>query len=96
MVKKIYLLMILGCFLPHTVSAEETAQRMLLMDLKATLVEPEVVGLVNNMVSTELAHKNGFELITGADMRQMVELEAEKQSMGCADDSSCLSNRKLT
>ena len=51
MVKKIYLLMILGCLLPHTVSAEETAQRMLLMDLKATLVEPEVVGLVNNMVS---------------------------------------------
>jgi len=63
---------------------------MLLMDLKATLVEKEVVGLVNNMVSTELAQNKDFELITGADMRQMAELEAEKQNMGCADNSSCL------
>ena len=78
-------------FMPGVVQAETAPQRMLLMDLKATLVEPEVVGLVNNMVSTELAHQKGFELITGADMRQMVELEAEKQSLGCADDSSCLS-----
>jgi len=91
MMKTILLLAILGCLVPSLAGAEETAQRMLLMDLKATLVEPEVVGLVNNMVSTELAHKKGFELITGADMRQMVELEAEKQSLGCADDSSCLS-----
>ena len=91
MVKKLYLLLFFLGFLPHVASAEETAQRMILMDLKATLVEPEVVGLVNNMVSTELAHQKGFELITGADMRQMVELEAEKQSLGCADDSSCLS-----
>ena len=78
-------------FMPGLVQAETAPQRMLLMDLKATLVEPELVGLVNNMVSTELAHQKGFELITGADMRQMVELEAEKQSLGCADDSSCLS-----
>ena len=46
---------------------------------------------MQNMVSTELAHQKGFELLTGAEMRQMVALEGEKQSLGCAEDSNCLS-----
>lgn len=64
--------------------------RMLLMDLKATLVEEETVGLITAVISSELSEYPDFELLTGADMRQLVELEAEKQSMGCANDNSCL------
>ncbi|GEM_PF-4846939 len=81
----------LSCFSSLGVFASDTPSRMLMMDIKATLVDEKIVGLVNNMVSTELAKQKGVELLTGADMRQMVALEIEKQSMGCTDDSSCLS-----
>ena len=84
-------LFVLGCFTSWSAAASDTNPRMLMMDIKATLVDEKIVGLVNNMVSTELAKQKGVELLTGADMRQMVALEIEKQSMGCTDDSSCLS-----
>jgi hypothetical protein len=64
--------------------------RMLVMDFKATLVKEEIVTIITDLVGTELTTYAAFEIITGADMRQMAELEAEKQSMGCGEDSSCL------
>jgi len=71
--------------------AEEEKHKLLLLDLKATLIEEEVVGIITNMVSAELSnYEDSFEIITNSDMRQMVALEAEKQSMGCSNDSSCL------
>ena len=69
-------------------SAEKV--RMLLLDLKATLIEKEVATIVTNMVSSELARDKSFALITNTDVKQMMALEAEKQTLGCSDDSSCL------
>ncbi len=63
---------------------------MLIMDLKATRIESDLTGLVSNVISSELSEYPGFEILTGADMRQMVELEAEKQAMGCDQHNSCL------
>ena len=77
-------------FLSAAVPSHAQPVRMLLMDLKATLVEEETVGLIAAVISSELAEYPDFELLTGADMRQLVELEAEKQSIGCANDNSCL------
>ena len=86
------LFLLVGCLFtivwPQNVRAEKP--RMLVMDLKATLVEEEIVTIITDLVSTELTTFSAFEIITGADMRQMAELEAEKQSLGCADDNSCL------
>ena len=64
--------------------------RMLLLDFKATLIEEEVAAIVTNMVSSELAREKSFALITNTDVKQMMALEAEKQTLGCSDDSSCL------
>ena len=64
--------------------------KMLMMDLKATRVEEDIVSIITDLISTELTTHDEFEIITGADMRQMAELEAERQSLGCMDDSSCL------
>ena len=76
---------------PWTAMAEQEKPKMLLLDLKATLIEADAVGIITNMMSAEMAsYEDHFEIITNSDMRQMVALEAEKQSMGCADDSSCL------
>ena len=70
--------------------AHSAPLRMLIMDLKATRIEGDLTGLVSNVISSELSEYPEFEILTGADMRQMVELEAEKQAMGCDDDNSCL------
>ena len=68
----------------------EAVPRLLMLDLKATLVQPEVAKIVTGMLSAELGQYEEYDMITGQDLRQMVALEAEKQSIGCADDSSCL------
>ena len=88
-IRSLILLSVLA--VPWQALADDGKPKLLLMDLKATLIEPEAVGIITNMVSAEMAgYEAHFEIITNADMRQMVALEAEKQSMGCADDSSCL------
>ena len=88
-IRSLILLSVLA--VPWQAFADDGKPKLLLMDLKATLIEPEAVGIITNMVSAEMAgYEAHFEIITNADMRQMVALEAEKQSMGCADDSSCL------
>ena len=61
-----------------------------MLDLKASLVDPQVAKIVTGMIGAELAQYEDYDLITGEDLRQMVALEAEKQSVGCSDDSSCL------
>ena len=71
-------------------SALAEKPKMLMMDLKATRVEEDIVSIITDLISTELTTHDEFEIITGADMRQMAELEAERQSLGCMDDSSCL------
>ena len=78
----------ISCFLALPAFAEKP--KMLVMDLKATRVEEDIVSIITDLISTELTTHEEFEIITGADMRQMAELEAERQSLGCMDDSSCL------
>ena len=69
---------------------KKAPQKLLMLDLKASLVDPQVAKIVTGMISAELAQYEDYDLITGEDLRQMVALEAEKQSVGCSDDSSCL------
>ncbi len=87
-----HLFLLVGCLFTLGWSENVRAEKpkMLVMDLKATLVEEEIVTIITDLVSTELTTYTAFEIITGADMRQMAELEAEKQSVGCADNNSCL------
>ena len=72
-------------------SAADELPSVLMMDLKATYVDAKTVGLVQNLVSSELAQQKGFELITGADLRKMLALQSERQAMGCNAEDSCLS-----
>ena len=64
--------------------------KILNLELKATLIEKEVVELIDGLISAELGRYKALDVITSADMRQLAALEAEKQAMGCDKDSSCL------
>lgn len=77
---------------PPTPAATTAAprQRLLLLDLEALAVEPATARIIDGLL-TDAVHRHSaqLELLTAADMRQMLELEATKQGMGCSTES-CL------
>ena len=64
--------------------------RTVMLELKGNKVDQETVNIVTSLVTAELSKFEQLELITSKDMQNMAKLEAEKQTMGCNDDSSCL------
>jgi hypothetical protein len=75
-------------------SAEPAARervKLLVLDLKANDVEPTTVKTIQGIVTARLAEYAELEVISGEDMRNLVQLEAERQSMGsCSEEASCM------
>jgi len=64
--------------------------RLLVLDLAAEGgVDPSLVRTVAALVSADLATYRDLNVIDGADVKTMMELEGERQQVGCGD-SSCL------
>ncbi|MDP2340483.1 MAG: hypothetical protein Q8O67_05980 [Deltaproteobacteria bacterium] len=54
-------------------------------------VDENSASLVTELVTAALGKEQGFEVLSSADVRRQLELEADKQSLGCdANASSCL------
>jgi hypothetical protein len=51
---------------------------------------PSDARTLSNVVTVSLDELGVFDVLSSADVRRVVTLEAEKQAMGCGDDSSCL------
>jgi hypothetical protein len=63
---------------------------LLVLDLAAEGgVDPSLVRTVAALVSADLATYRDLNVIAGADVKAMMELEGEKQQIGCGE-SSCL------
>lgn len=78
---------------PAATSAQQTQgkKRLLLLNLEALAVDPAVVRVIDGLLTEALhQHSQQIELLTAADMRQIMALEADKQNLGCSTDS-CLS-----
>lgn len=75
---------------PAPATTTQAPQRVLLLDLEALAVEPATARIIDGLL-TDAVHRHSaqLELLTAADMRQMLELEATKQGMGCTTES-CL------
>ncbi len=75
-------------------SAAEPAgakSRLLLLNLEALAVDAATARIIDGLMTDALhRHSAEIELLTAADMRQMLDLEAQKQDLGCSDES-CLS-----
>ena len=76
---------------PAAVPAAPAAdkQRVLVLDLDASGVDAGQVKLINGLVTDSVARFERFEVISSADVRQLVAMEADKSAAGC-DTSSCL------
>ena len=89
------------CFVAPAVVAETSSPtiaqpvqqekpKVLFLDLTCTGVKPEVVETISDLVGAYLGEHKKYDVITGQDLRQMAQLEVEKQKSGCMDNS-CLS-----
>ena len=73
-------------------AATAAAQRdVLVLDLVASSMtdEQEVVDLATEYIALEIGKRPQLQVVTNRDLRQMLDVEAQKQALDC-DDSSCL------
>jgi hypothetical protein len=63
--------------------------RVLVMDLDGSGVDPSQVKLINGLVTQSMSRFEQYEVISSADVRQLVTVEADKSAAGC-DTSTCL------
>lgn len=76
-----------------TQNALQTQPRILrvaVSDFEATDVDPAVARLVADAVVAELRKLEHLSVIGMQEIRDMLDLEAEKQALGCDEQESCL------
>lgn len=56
----------------------------------ASGVDKGTASLVTELVTASLAKSPQFDVLASADMRRQIEMEAEKQAIGCTEKASCL------
>ncbi len=64
--------------------------RLLVLDLKANDVDASIVTTLQGLVATGLSQYAALDVVSGDDLKQLVQLEADRSSMGCSEDASCL------
>ena len=76
---------------PKSDAADEENTGVAVMDLKlAKGIDESVGGLLNETIISKLDASQRFStIISGSDMRDMIDLEAQKSALGCEQDS-CL------
>lgn len=55
-----------------------------------TLLSPEEAALFTSIVATAAEQQQSVDVLTSEDVRKAIQVEADKQSMGCDDEASCL------
>jgi hypothetical protein len=76
---------------PALQANEDSRPEILIMDLQHSEdVKPDVARTLTELVTSEVSSREGVRTLAGADIRNMLELEGEKQAMGCDIDASCL------
>jgi hypothetical protein len=63
--------------------------RLLIMNLEAAEGDEGEASAILRSLTVALSEEPYFSVVSGAELRQMLELEAQKSLMGC-DDESCL------
>jgi hypothetical protein len=69
---------------------EELNAMVLVLDLEAEGVEAREARLLTGRVARALSELEGYRVVTQADLKDLVELEGERQLAGDCDTDSCL------
>jgi hypothetical protein len=68
---------------------EGTLKTLFVMDLAAQNIKPEIAALVTSSISVSFEKLEIFQVRTATDVRQAMDIETQKEAMGC-DTESCL------
>jgi TolB-like protein len=75
----------------HAENTPESArQRLLVLDAVGTDIDQSLLTTTTELLTVELSRRSELEVLSGADIRRMIALEAERVSVGCDLDASCL------
>ena len=67
-----------------------TPLKVIVLDLKGSSVPPSDRSALSSLVTVSLSDFSLFEVVSGADVRELTDLEANKETAGCNDASgSC-------
>lgn len=75
---------------PAVDAATARILRVAVSDFEASDVDPSVASLVSEAVVAELRKREHLSVIGMKEIRDMLDLEAEKQALGCEEAESCL------
>ncbi len=64
--------------------------KLAVLDIADKGVGPALVQNLTDVITVTLGSLGVFDVLSRADMQQMVEFEQEKQMIGCTSDTSCL------
>ena len=65
-------------------------RRVLVLDFVARAVPDEVASTLAAGVAVRVGRNPELRAVSGAELRRMVDFEAERANAGCADDTGCL------
>jgi hypothetical protein len=69
--------------------SQRSVPQLLVLELETVEVSEERARLIGGRIADTLAEQAGFETLTADDLRQIVDLAAEKELAGC-DQNACL------
>lgn len=75
---------------PARVETVDERLKVIVLQLKSATLPAEQAGMITGLLTVVLSEFEAFEVVSDADVRQLVELEGEKQALGCEADASCL------
>jgi hypothetical protein len=75
---------------PTTTPPAPERFKLISLDLKGANVTPQDLSLLSGLLAVELGAYEALEVVSGAEVRQLVELEGEKAMLGCEASASCL------
>ncbi len=64
--------------------------KLILLDLAAAGVEPQVSKALTEAVASEIAARGVFQVMSSGDVQTLLGVERQKQMLGCNEASSCL------
>lgn len=69
---------------------QTTTERVLVLDLHGEGVDAAIPVAVRDTLVSYLQASDGLEVLSAEDMRRTLDVEAEKEALGCKADASCL------
>lgn len=67
-------------------------QSLLVLEPSSSVIDPATRGTLLSLIIVEVAGASRLDVLSPNDVKRLVELEGEKQTAGCLDNSSCLAD----